>query len=457
MSTMSRTLLSRSAAALKPSIRSFSTSYPHHQYSENLPQGLSQFSDCIAVDAKGSWINAKNGRKYLDFACGIGVTNLGHCHPRVNAAAKAQLDKGIHLQVNCVSSPPMLELVKKFKPHLPAPMQEDYQILFSNSGAESIENSIKLARMVTGRQTVIVFQGGFHGRTIASGALTTAKYVYRSGFQPTMAGVHVAPFAYCHRCPVSCAQPEKFNTNNCCNSPIDQLKLLLKQQTGENEVAAILIEPILGEGGYVVPPAGFLQAVQKVANDIGALLIADEVQTGFGRTGNMFAYQTFDFQPDILVMAKGIANGFPLSAIAAHSKILSKAKPGSIGGTYGGNAVSCAAACAVLDTFEQDKVLDNVRSRAKQFRAGLEGLAKKFPIADVRGVGLMQAIEFSDKNGVANAAGAVVKACVSNDLLVLSAGVYESLRFIPPLTITEEEMNEGLIRIEKSLKQVFKK
>jgi 4-aminobutyrate aminotransferase len=196
----------------------------------------------------------------------------------VNAAAVDQISKGVHLQVNCVTPPALLTLVDKIGKILPPGFPSDYQVLFANSGAEAIENSIKVARTVTGRQTVIVFQGGFHGRTIAAGSLTTAKYIYRSGFQPAMSGVFVAPFPYCYRCPVSEATDRKFCETNCCGTPMKELKNLLKQQTGSDEVAAILIEPALGEGGYVFPPKEFLSEVAALAKQIGALFIADEVQ-----------------------------------------------------------------------------------------------------------------------------------------------------------------------------------
>lgn len=385
---------------------------------------------------------------------GIGVTNLGHCHPAVNEAAKKQIDLGVHLQVNCVTSPPMLQLAEKFGEILPAGLKDNYQVLFSNSGAESVENAVKLARHATKKQTVIVFQGGFHGRTIATGALTTAKYVYRAGFQPTMGGVHVAPYPYCVRCPVSKATNNQCNQENCCQTPLDQLRLLLTQQTSGDEVAAILVEPVQGEGGYIVPPASFLQGVRKICDEIGALMIVDEVQSGFGRTGTMFAVEQFDITPDIMVVAKGIANGFPVSAIITRPEIMSRAKPGSIGGTYTGNAVACAASVAVIDTFKRDNILANVNARGQQFRAGLKKMQTKYPILDVRGLGLMNAVEFKDEVGV-GFAGALTKNCVENGLLVLSAGVHEALRFVPALTISAEEVDQALAILDKSIGQTL--
>lgn len=378
----------------------------------------------------------------------------------MNAAAVEQISKGVHLQANCVSSPALLSLTENIGRILPPGFPADYQVLFANSGAESIENAIKVARTATGRQTVIVFQGGFHGRTIASGSLTTAKYVYRSGFQPGMAGVHVVPYPYCYRCPVSRATEGKNCATNCCQNPMEQLRQMVKQQTGADEVAAILIEPSLGEGGYVFPPANFLKDVSNFARDIGALFVVDEVQTGYGRTGTYFACEQFGIVPDILVMAKGIANGFPLSAIASSAEIMSRVKPGSVGGTYSGNVVACAAGNAVIDvmTDPAEGILANVNARGEQFRAGLRSIADRNPhflIGDVRGRGLWNAIEWQDHATTAGAAAKMVKAAYDQQLLIMNTGIYETIRFIPPLTISEAEMAEALTKLEAAMHVVF--
>ncbi len=313
-----------------------------------------------------------------------------------------------------------------------------------------------------------------------------------------MSGVYVAPFPYCYRCPVSQATEGKYCETNCCGNPMEQLKNLLKQQTGQDEVAAILIEPSLGEGGYVLPPKGFIKDVAALARSIGALFIADEVQTGYGRSGNYFAIEAEGVVPDILVTAKGIANGFPLSAIVASGEIMSKVKPGSVGGTYAGNAVALAAANAVIDilTDPREAVLANVNARGEQFRSGLGEMAKRnphFQIGDIRGRGLWNAIEFKvksntckqqrgaaamplalcslsplvsafwpvffpqDHSTTVGAAGKLVKAAYEVELLLMNAGIHETIRFIPPLTISKDEMAEGLTRLEKALNKVFTK
>ena len=288
------------------------------------------------------------------------------------------------------------------------------------------------------------------GRTITTGAMTNSKTVYRSGFQPAPSGFFVAPYPYCQRCPVAESHYDddngksKYGESSCCMYPLEQLKLLLKQQTSPDETAAIIFEPLLGEGGYVPPPQSWVQAVAKLAKEHNILLIVDEVQSGYGRTGKMFAFEHYNIQPDIVILAKGIANGFPLSAIVTRGDIMAKQKPGSIGGTYSGNALSTAAGVAVLDVFQQDNILDNVNKRGAQFTKGLQQLSQKYGvIADVRGKGLMIAVEFKDNVGT-GVASKVQKALLKRDILCLTTSVYETLRMIPPLTVSEEEVSIAL-------------
>jgi len=313
---------------------------------------------------------------------------------------------------------------------------------------------VKLARHATGRPNIIVFQGGFHGRTLGAGSLTTAKTFYRQGFQPLMAGVFVAPYPYCLHCPCNSLRS---SATGCCTFSMNSLRTMLKQQTAPSETAAILIEPVLGEGGYVVPPDSFLRELRALCDEHNMILIADEVQSGFGRTGKMFAIEYSGVVPDVLVMAKGIASGFPLSAIAANRTLFSRCVPGSLGGTYGGNAVSCAAASAVLDVFKEERILDNVNARGAQFMAGVNSLMKQYPIAEVRGRGLMIAIEFDTSHASAKpgVAGAVQVACRKHGLLLLTTGIYDTLRLIPPLNITSSEVDQALTMLRAALNDVF--
>ncbi len=279
----------------------------------------------IEVDhGEGCYLYDVNGNAYLDFTCGIGVTNTGHCHPRVVEAIRKQAGLLLHGQANIVHHRPMLELVQELRTIVPAALDGFF---FTNSGAEAVEGGVKLARHATGRTNVIVFQGSFHGRTVGTMSLTTSKTIYRVGYQPLMPGVFVAPYPYAYRY----GWNDELTTQWCLN----ELEHLLVTQTAPQETAAILIEPVLGEGGYVVPPADFLKGVRSICDQHGILLIADEVQSGFGRTGKWFAHEHFGVTPDIMVVAKGIASGLPLAGVFSRLELMNKWMVGSHGGTYG--------------------------------------------------------------------------------------------------------------------------
>jgi len=397
-------------------------------------------SDVIVDRGAGSWIYGTDGKKYLDFSCGIGVTNLGHCHPRIVKAAQSQTGKLIHGQANIVYHQPMLQLVQQLSQVIK--LSDKDRFFFSNSGAEAIEAAIKLARHATGKTNIITFEGSFHGRTIGTMSLTNSKTVYRAGYQPLMPGVFVTPF------PKSDAETE---------SALESLKHLFKMQSAPDETAAILIEPILGEGGYVPAPTAFLQGLRKLCDEHKILLIADEVQSGFGRTGKMFAFEHYGIVPDILVMAKGIANGFPLSGIVSREELQKKWKPGSHGGTYGGNAVSCAAAVEVINVIREENILANVEKRSKQLLAKLESLKAKYPdqILEIRGKGLMIGFELNGKAVAKGTAGELTNACMGHGMFLLTCSAFETIRFIPPLNVTEEEINQGFEIFDKAMADVM--
>ncbi len=396
-----------------------------------------RYTDILAERGEGSYIYAQDGRKYLDFTTGIGVTNTGHCHPRVVEAIQAQAAKLIHGQANIVMHRPMLELVDELR-QVVHPSQDGF--FFSNSGAEAIEASIKLARMATGRPNVIVFQGSFHGRTVATMSLTTSKTIYRSGYQPLMPGVFVAPFPYAFR-----YGWEEETTSQWC---LEELEFLLLTQTASSETAAILIEPVLGEGGYVIPPKSFIQGLRRLADEHGILLIFDEIQTGFGRTARWFAYEHFGVVPDILVIAKGLASGMPISGVCAAMELMERWPPGSHGGTFGGNAVSAAAAVATIRAIRDENMLQNAGQRSEQLMKGLAGFQEEFEsFADLRGLGLMIGCEFRDKNGDPNKdlAKTIQKICLENGLMLLTCGPWDdTLRIIPPINVSAQEVDEAL-------------
>lgn len=324
---------------------------------------------------------------------------------------------------------------------------------FWNSGSEAVEAAVKLARHATKKPNIIVMQGSYHGRTFGTMAMTRSKTIYGENYSPLMPGVFSVPFPYCAQCSIAKHSDGKFNYDNCCMDPVDQLELLLKRETAPSDTAAIFIEPVLGEGGYVPPPPGYFQRIREICDKNNILLVVDEVQSGFGRTGKMFAIEHFGVRPDILVMAKGIANGFPLSGIVSRKELMDTQKPGSMGGTYAGNAVSCAAGIAVAQAFKDEKILENVNVRGKEMMDMLKKAKSDFPnvVYDVRGLGLMLACEFVGGKGFASK---VQAKCMEKDMLILTTSIYDTLRFIPPLNITKEDMDKGLSIIRESIEEV---
>ncbi|HZD57900.1 MAG TPA: aminotransferase class III-fold pyridoxal phosphate-dependent enzyme [Anaerolineales bacterium] len=395
------------------------------------------FTSIIASRGEGVHIYDQDGTAYLDFTSGIGVTNTGHCHPRVVAAIREQAGLLLHGQANIVVHPPMLRLVDELRSILPASIDGFF---FSNSGAEAVEGAVKLARHATGRPNVIVFQGSFHGRTVGTMALTTSKTIYRAGYQPLMPGVFVAPYPYAYR-----YGWDDEKTSQWC---LDELDFLLTTQTAPEETAAILIEPVLGEGGYVPPPASFLRGLRELCDRHGILLIIDEIQSGFGRTGRWFAFEHFDVRPDILTVAKALASGLPLSGVFSSLELMAAWLPGSHGGTFGGNAVAAAAAVATIRTIRDEDLLHNAQQRGAQLMSGLRHLQEQYPqIGDVRGLGLMIGAEFRtpDRQPDKQTAKAVVHACLEDHLLLLTCGPWDNtVRWIPPLVVTEDQINQGL-------------
>lgn len=420
---------------------------------KHIAKGIGRLSTEVLESGSGSYVTTVEGRKMLDFTSGIGVTNLGHCHPAVTEAARAQVGKLVHGQVNIAFHKPYLELIESLLPLMPHASLDTF--FFWNSGAEAVEAAVKLARHATKKQNIIVMQGSYHGRTFGTMAMTRSKTVYGEGFGPLMPGVFSVPFPYCQQCSVASHSDGKYSFENCCQDPVLQLELLLKRETAPSDTAAIFIEPVLGEGGYVPPPPGYLARVREICDKHGILLVADEVQSGFGRTGKMFAVEHWGVRPDILIMAKGIANGFPLSAIVSRKELMDRQKPGSMGGTYAGNAISCAAGVAVARAFKEERILENVNARGAELMAMLQDAAAQPETAkvvlDARGLGLMLALECRPGNDFA---ARIQKKCMERDMLILTTSIYDTIRFIPPLNITKEDMAKGIKIIRESIQEV---
>ena len=413
-----------------------------------IPPVWARYTDLVVERASGSWLETPSGERYLDYTCGIGVTNTGHAHPRVVAAISAQAARGIHLQQNIVYHQPGLELHRRLPRRFPNPAPDtEYGLFLSNSGAEAVEATMKLAKVATGRPAFVVFRGGFHGRTHGAMSLTTSSVKYRAHFDPLLAGVHVAPYPYPLR--MGGADAALATTMRA----IDEL---FATTVSPDDVACFIVEPILGEGGYVVPPDGFLAALREVADRHGILLAVDEVQTGYGRTGRFFATEWTDARPDIVIMAKGIASGLPLSGILASRDLLDRLPPGSHGGTYGGNAVACAAALATLDVIDDERLAERAERIGDQLLDAIGGLAGGHPhVAEVRGRGLMLAIEFADGADLTprpDLAKALLTEAMARNLLLLSCGTYgQAVRIIPPLVTTDDEVEMAIRVIGESL------
>ncbi len=404
----------------------------------------------IEVDhGEGCYLVDIHGNKYLDYTCGIGVTNTGHCHPKVVEAIRKQAGMLIHGQANIVLHRPMLELVGELK-KVVNPALDGF--FFTNSGAEAVEGAIKLARHATSRTNIIVFQGSFHGRTIGTMSLTTSKTVYRAGYQPLMAGVFIAPYPYSYRYGWTDEQ-----TSQWC---LDELEYLFLSQSASQETAAILIEPVLGEGGYVVPPVGFLKSLREICDKNGIMLILDEIQSGFGRTGKWFAQEHFNITPDIMTVAKGIASGLPLSGVFSRLELMKKWQTGTHGGTYGGNAIACAAGVATIKAMRDENMPENARIRGQQLMNQLRRTQLDFPvIGDVRGLGLMIGVEFRtiDRKPDKATTKAVVQACFERKLMLLTCGTFDNvIRWIPPLIVTETQIDEAADLFVDALKSVVK-
>jgi 4-aminobutyrate aminotransferase len=406
---------------------------------ELLSSVWTRLSPAEITRGEGIYLYDVEGNRYIDFTSGIGVVNTGHCHPRVVQAIQEQSTRLLFGQMNCVLPRPTLELAEKLNQITPPHIN---RFFFSNSGAEATEACVKLCKAATGRSNVIVFQGSFHGRTHLTMAMTTSKTVYRHRFQPLPAGIFVAPFPYAYQY----GWDEQATVEFCKK----QLDILLKGQTAPDETAAIIIEPVLGEGGYVPAPAAWLQHLRSVCDEHGILLVIDEVQSGFGRTGTMFCFQQSGIQPDVLIMAKGLGSGLPISAVASSAEIMDKWIPGTHGGTYGGgSAIAAAAACATIDILRDEKLPENARIQGEYLRARLMELKQRWPvIGNVRGRGLMVATEFTNPaTGEPDpfTTKKVVSECLRKNLLMLSCGTYGNvIRWIPPLVITRAQLDEAL-------------
>ena len=407
-----------------------------------VPKGVPAVTPIAIAHADGAVLTDVDGNRFIDFGGGIGVVNVGHRHPEVLDAVREQLDRYLHVCFPVSSYEPYIALAERLNALTPGSHEKRTVLL--NSGAEAVENAVKAARAFTHRQAIICFEHGFHGRTNLAMALTSKVNPYKKGFGPFAPEIYRLPYPYCYRC------PEGPRAGRCCQADRSRLEQLLAAIVDPDSVAAIIIELELGEGGFVVAPVEYVRTLAALAKDHGILFVADEIQTGFGRTGKLFASEHYGLVPDLITTAKSLGGGLPLAAVTGRADVLEASPVGGLGGTYGGNPVACAAALAVIDVMQRECLPDRAARIGARLTAGLTALARQHrPIGDVRGLGAMVAIELvkdpATKEPDKALTGRVLAEALKRGLLLLSAGTYGNVvRILVPLSVDDATLDEGL-------------
>src|SRR6202171_6190783 len=418
----------------------------------DVPRGLAHGTPVYVAKAENAVLEDVDGNRYIDFAGGIGCNNVGHRRPSVLAAIREQLDRFLHTCVQVTPYESYVRLAERMNELTPGKFPK--KTLFVNSGAEGIENAVKIARAHTGRSGIIAFEDAFHGRTMMTLALTSKTHPYKAGFAPFPGDVYRIPYAYCYRCSYSLKYP------SCDLFCARHLEDTFKRVVASEDVAAVIAEPVLGEGGFVIPPKDFFQVLVEICHKHGVLFIADEVQSGFGRTGRLFASEYYGIEPDILVTAKSLGGGLPLAAITGRAEIMDAPGPGGLGGTFAGNPLSCAAALAVLDLFERENLLSRANELGDRFQHRAREWQRRWPIiGDVRGLGGMQAIELvqsqETKAPATDETKKITQYCYERGLIKITAGSYSNvIRVLVPLVATDSQIDEGLAVLESALTAV---
>jgi 4-aminobutyrate aminotransferase/(S)-3-amino-2-methylpropionate transaminase len=414
-----------------------------------VPRGLSHGTPIYVAKAEDAWLEDVDGNRYVDFAGGIGCANVGHRRDEVVTAVRDQLDKFLHTCVQVTPYESYIRLAERMNQVTPGKFPK--KTLFVNSGAEAIENAVKIARAYTKRPAIIAFEDAFHGRTMMTLALTSKTHPYKAGFAPFPGDVYRVPFAYCYRCSYSLSYP------SCDLFCARHLEDTFKRVVANEEVAAVIAEPVMGEGGFIAPPQDYFKVLVDLCHKHNILFIADEVQSGFGRTGTMFASERYGIEPDIIVTAKSLGGGLPLAAITGRAEIMDAPGPGGLGGTFAGNPLSCAAALAVLDLFERENLLSRANELGDRFQRRAREWQRRWPIiGDIRGLGGMQAIELvksqEGKVPAADETKKITQHCYEHGLITITAGSYSNvIRVLVPLVATNEQIDEGLGVLESAL------
>jgi 4-aminobutyrate aminotransferase/(S)-3-amino-2-methylpropionate transaminase len=419
-----------------------------------VPRGVGNITPLFVAKAEGALLTDVDGREYIDFAGGIGVNNVGHRHPKVLAAIREQLEGYLHPCFHVMMYEPYVALAEQLNRLVPC--RGEKRTMLVNSGAEAVENAVKIARYHTRRAGVVCFDNAFHGRTYLTMSLTSKVRPYKLHLGAMAPAIHRAHFPYCYRCPWGKTYPQ---CGVYCGETYFE-EDFFKHNVDPEEVAAIILEPIQGEGGFITPPPEYLRQIRQLCDRHGIVLIVDEVQTGFGRTGKMFASHHFNVEADIITSAKSLAGGLPLGAVTGTANIMDSVHPGGLGGTYGGNPLACRAALAVLQVLEEEGLLAKAEELGRRVRGALTQLHGKYQvIGDVRGLGAMLALELvtdrASKKPAADAAKKLTAYCREHGLIILDCGTLgNNIRTLMPLTITPEQLAKGLQILEDGLKHV---
>ncbi|MEH7156752.1 4-aminobutyrate--2-oxoglutarate transaminase [Neobacillus drentensis] len=419
-----------------------------------VPKGISNNCQAFVKKAQGALVEDVDGNCYIDFAGAIGTMNVGHSHPRVVRALQEQASQYIHTGFNVMMYESYIALAQRLCELAPGEFEK--QAAFFNSGAEAVENAVKIARKYTKRQGIVSFTRGFHGRTLMTMTMTSKVKPYKYGFGPFAPEVYKAPYPYVYR------RPEGMNEQQYSAMMIEQFEQFLVAEVAPETIAAVVMEPVQGEGGFIVPDTAFVKRVREICTQYGILFIADEIQTGFARTGKYFAIEHFGVVPDLITISKSMGAGVPISGVIGKSEIMNTADIGEIGGTYAGSPLGCRAALTVLDIIESEQLNDRARKIGDRVLEKMHLLADRFEgIGDVRGLGAMCAMEIvkdrQSKSPDKEAVGKMVKAASERGLMLLSAGIYSNvIRLLMPITITDDQLEEGLQILEEAFEAVYK-
>jgi 4-aminobutyrate aminotransferase/(S)-3-amino-2-methylpropionate transaminase len=424
-----------------------------NQRNEYVPAGVYLVQPVTIAKSQGALIEDIDGNTLIDFTSGIGVTSLGHCTEEIVQTISEQAKKLIHSCIHVANYRPYIDLAKKLCDITPGTNKK--RALMLNSGSEAVENAVKIVRQASGRPNILSFENSFHGRTYMALTLTGKWDPYKVGLGPFVPGVYFTPFPYAYRCPWGTIEKEE-----CGKAAINHIeKNIFKTQVDPRTVGAVIFETIQGEGGFIDPPKNFYSMLKELCDEHGIKLIVDEVQTGFGRTGKLFAIEHYGVVPDVITMAKAIANGLPLSAVVASEELMGNIYPGSLGGTYGGNPIGCATALKVIEIMEREKIPEKAAKMGVKLRKQLDEIKDKYhKIGEVRGLGPMLAMEFvkdlKTKKPDPDTSSSIMKECLKNGLMTLKAGLYNNaIRLHPPLIIDDELLETGMDILEASIKK----